>query len=187
LNHMGFDRVVSNSENPAAIKAIMQSLVRNDTMRMEKSVLESIGPLRIVWDSDRQRSTRQIEKIYVEDNVGEKVAIHLTGKELSILERLAHTPGSVVSKKDLINYLYTGRDEAEEKIIDVFICKMRRKIAKALQRLGYANIENEDGPIDTTWGKGYLLNPHFGQNIAKVAVRPEHDETPEPRAESFAP
>jgi len=186
LSGFGFDRIVSHVENPAAIEAVMQSLVRNDAMRsLGQSVIEKIGPLRIMWDSAGTQPNRHIKKIYLEDDTGNKVNIHLTGKELSLFERLAHTPSVTVSKKELLGYLYAGQGEAETGIIHVFVCKMRGKIAWALRKLGYNNVGNEDGPIDTTGRKGYLLNPNFGQSIVKVAVRPADEEPPESRAEDF--
>jgi len=47
-----------------------------------------------------------------------------------------------------LNHLYGGRDEPELKIIDVFICKLRKKLAQAL---------GHDSYILTVWGRGYVL------------------------------
>lgn len=73
--------------------------------------------------------------------------VHLTGKEFSILELLMMRRGSVITKETFLNHLYGGIDEPEIKIIDVFICKLRKK----LQTLGAGEI------VTTVWGRGYML------------------------------
>lgn len=73
--------------------------------------------------------------------------LHLTGKEYAILELLVIRKGSVLTKDAFLNHLYGGIDEPEMKIIDVFICKLRRKLQKA----GASNL------ISTVWGRGYIL------------------------------
>ena len=72
----------------------------------------------------------------------------LTAKEFRIIEFLALRKGAVLSKDAFLNHLYDGIDEPEPKIIDVFMCKLRRKIADA----GAVG-----GVIDTIWGQGYIL------------------------------
>ncbi|AOW47353.1 response regulator transcription factor [Acetobacter ascendens] len=74
--------------------------------------------------------------------------IHLTGKEFSILELLVLRKGIAQTKETFLNHLYGGRDEPDIKIIDVFICKLRKK----LQAAGAGNL------ISTVWGRGYILN-----------------------------
>ena len=74
--------------------------------------------------------------------------IHLTGKEFAILELLALRKGTTLSKEQFLNHLYGGMDEPELKIIDVFICKLRKKLADATGGQDY---------IGTIWGRGYLL------------------------------
>lgn len=73
--------------------------------------------------------------------------LHLTSKEYSILELLLLRKGAVLTKDMFLNHLYGGIDEPEMKIIDVFICKLRRK----LQRFGAEHM------ITTVWGRGYIL------------------------------
>jgi two-component system cell cycle response regulator CtrA len=74
--------------------------------------------------------------------------LHLTGKEYAILELLALRKGSTVTKEMFLNHLYGGIDEPELKIIDVFVCKLRKKLTAA-----------GDGRhcIETVWGQGYVL------------------------------
>lgn len=75
--------------------------------------------------------------------------IHLTGKEYKILELLCMRKGSSLTKEAFLNHLYGGRNEPELKIIDVFICKLRKKL---MEELGSDEIY-----IDTVWGRGYIL------------------------------
>ncbi|TNE66673.1 MAG: response regulator transcription factor [Alphaproteobacteria bacterium] len=77
--------------------------------------------------------------------------VHLTGKEYAMLELLSLRKGSTLTKEMFLNHLYGGIDEPELKIIDVFICKLRKKLASA---------SDGDNYIETVWGRGYVLrNP----------------------------
>src|SRR5689334_2740282 len=79
------------------------------------------------------------------DAAGQQVP--LTAKEFATLELLALRKGAVVTKEAFLNHLYGGMDEPEPKIIDVFICKLRKKLAQA----------GADNLIATVWGRGYVL------------------------------
>jgi two-component system cell cycle response regulator CtrA len=74
--------------------------------------------------------------------------VHLTGKEYQMLELLSLREGSTLTKEMFLNNLYGGMDEPEIKIIDVFICKLRKKLANASDGKDY---------IETVWGRGYVL------------------------------
>ncbi len=74
--------------------------------------------------------------------------IHLTGKEYGILELLSLRKGTTLTKEMFLNHLYGGMDEPELKIIDVFICKLRKKLVAATGGNNY---------IETVWGRGYVL------------------------------
>ena len=74
--------------------------------------------------------------------------LHLTGKEYGILELLSLRKGTTLTKEMFLNHLYGGMDEPELKIIDVFICKLRKKLANASSGKNY---------IETVWGRGYVL------------------------------
>jgi two-component system cell cycle response regulator CtrA len=74
--------------------------------------------------------------------------VHLTGKEYQMLELLSLRKGTTLTKEMFLNHLYGGMDEPELKIIDVFICKLRKKLATAA---GGKNF------IETVWGRGYVL------------------------------
>ena len=74
--------------------------------------------------------------------------VHLTGREYQMLELLSLRKGMTMSKEMFLNHLYGGMDEPEQKIIDVFICKLRKKLANASGGKNY---------IETVWGRGYVL------------------------------
>src|SRR5450432_1587058 len=78
--------------------------------------------------------------------------VHLTGKEYQMVELLALRKGATLTKEMFLNNLYDGMDEPEMKIIDVFICKLRKKLANASEGRNF---------IETVWGRGYVLRePH---------------------------
>jgi two-component system cell cycle response regulator CtrA len=74
--------------------------------------------------------------------------LHLTAKEYGILELLSLRKGTTLTKEMFLNHLYGGMDEPELKIIDVFVCKLRKKLATATGGSHY---------IETVWGRGYVL------------------------------
>jgi two-component system cell cycle response regulator CtrA len=74
--------------------------------------------------------------------------VHLTGKEYAILELLCLRKGATITKDMFLNHLYGGMDEPEIKIIDVFVCKLRKKLSLACGGTNY---------IQTVWGRGYAL------------------------------
>ena len=79
--------------------------------------------------------------------------VHLTGKEYQMLELLSLRKGTTLTKEMFLNHLYGGMDEPELKIIDVFICKLRKKLANAAGGANY---------IETVWGRGYVLREPDG-------------------------
>src|SRR5882672_8224839 len=54
---------------------------------------------------------------------------HLTNKEYQMVELLSLRKGMTLTKEMFLNRLYGGMDEPEHKIIDVFTCKLRKKLA----------------------------------------------------------
>ena len=89
--------------------------------------------------------------------------LHLTGKEYGILQLLSLRKGTTLTKEMFLNHLYGGMDEPELKIIDVFICKLRKKLAAATEGENY---------IETVWGCGYVLRDPQEQSgmVAAEAV-----------------
>jgi len=74
--------------------------------------------------------------------------LRLTTKEYDILELLSLRKGTTVTKEMFLNHLYGGKDEPALKVIDVFICKLRKKLSKATGGEQY---------LETVWGRGYVL------------------------------
>lgn len=88
--------------------------------------------------------------------------VHLTTKEYAILELLSLRKGTPLTKEQFLNHLYGGMDEPEVKIIDVFVCKLRKKLEEATGGENY---------IETVWGRGYVLrdpNSMEAQSEARV-------------------
>jgi len=89
----------------------------------------------------------------------EGAPLHLTGKEYGILELLSLRKGTTLTKEMFLNHLYGGMDEPELKIIDVFVCKLRKKLSVAT---------HGDNYIETVWGRGYVLrDPPAGETAAE--------------------
>jgi two-component system cell cycle response regulator CtrA len=89
-------------------------------------------------------------------------AVHLTGKEYQMLELLSLRKGTTLTKEMFLNHLYGGMDEPELKIIDVFICKLRKKLAQATEGDNY---------IETVWGRGYVLrDPEPARQASRLAA-----------------
>jgi two-component system cell cycle response regulator CtrA len=77
------------------------------------------------------------------------IPVHLTVKEYQMVELMSLRRGSTVTKAMFLNNLYGGIDEPGTKIIDVFICKLRKKLLKASTGKDY---------IETVWGRGWMLH-----------------------------
>ena len=74
--------------------------------------------------------------------------LHLTRKEYGILELLALRKGTILSQEMFLNHLYGGTDEPAIQIIDVFVCKLRKKLSATT---------GGDNYIKTIWRRGYVL------------------------------
>jgi two-component system cell cycle response regulator CtrA len=128
---LGADDFISKPFDKAGLLARMQALVRRSKGYSQPSL--RVGSLLLNLGS---------HEVAVDDQ-----PVHLTGKEYAILELLVLRKGMVVSKEGFLNHLYGGMDEPEMKIIDVFICKLRKKLATA----------GADNLIGTVWGRGYMI------------------------------
>lgn len=140
LKGLGFgaDDYLTKPFDKRELIARIQAIVRRSQGHAQ-SIIET-GDIKVNLD------TRTIE-------AGGK-PLHLTGKEYGILELLSLRKGSTLTKEMFLNHLYGGMDEPEAKIIDVFICKLRKKLADATDGSNY---------IETVWGRGYVLrDPHEG-------------------------
>ena len=85
--------------------------------------------------------------------------VHLTGKEYQMLELLSLRKGTTLTKEMFLNHLYGGMDEPELKIIDVFICKLRKKLSAATGGQNH---------IETVWGRGYVLRDPNEISVAQA-------------------
>ncbi len=96
---------------------------------------------------DRRELIARIQAI-VRRAKGHSESVIRTGKEYGILELLSLRKGTTLTKEMFLNHLYGGMDEPELKIIDVFVCKLRKKLSQAT---------GGDNYIETVWGRGYVL------------------------------
>jgi len=129
---VGADDYLTKPFDKRELIARIQAIVRRSKGHSD-SVIET-GKLTVNLD------TRTVE-------VGGQ-PLHLTGKEYGILELLSLRKGTTLTKEMFLNHLYGGMDEPELKIIDVFVCKLRKKLAAAT---------GGDNYIETVWGRGYVL------------------------------
>ena len=98
--------------------------------------------------------------------------VHVTGKEYKMLELLSLRKDTTLTKEMFLSHLYGGLDEPEMKIIDVFICKLRKKLANASGGKDY---------IETVWGRGYVMREH---PETRHEFRPSHRPFPGQRSYS---
>ncbi len=128
---VGADDFITTPFDHAELVARMQAILRRSKGYSEPTL--RVGSLQLNLDS---------REVSVDSR-----PVHLTGKEYAILELLVLRKGMVLTKDAFLNHLYGGMDEPEMKIIDVFICKLRKK----LQLVGAGHL------ISTIWGRGYML------------------------------
>ncbi len=137
---MGADDYITKPFDQQELVARIQAIVRRAKGFSQPTL--TVGPLTLNLGS---------REVSVEGR-----SVHLTGKEYAVLELLTLRKGVVLTKEAFLNHLYGGMDEPEVKIIDVFICKLRKKLAQA----GAGDL------IGTVWGRGYVLrDPAAGTRI----------------------
>ena len=124
--------------------------------RIHAIVRRSKGHAQSIITTGRYRVNLDTKTVDVEER-----AVHLTGKEYQMLELLSLRKGTTLTKEMFLNHLYGGMDEPELKIIDVFICKLRKKLTEAT---------GEDSCIETVWGRGYVLREPSGSEPSAMAV-----------------
>jgi len=129
---------------------------------------ELVARIHAIIRRSKGHSQSVIETGHVRVNLDAKTVevagqpVHLTGKEYQMLELLSLRKGTTLTKEMFLNHLYGGMDEPELKIIDVFICKLRKKLSNATGGENY---------IETVWGRGYVLrDPAPAQSDTPMAA-----------------
>ncbi len=138
--NLGADDFIEKPFHMKELLARVQSIVRRSQGHSSSAI--QVGRLKV----DLRRNIASIN--------GEM--LHVTNKEYAILELLVIRKGVMISKEMFLNHLYGGIDEPEIKIVDVFMCRLRKKIA---------HFTGGDSFIQTVWGRGYMLaDPQEGSS-----------------------
>ena len=143
---VGADDFITKPFDHAELVARMQAILRRSKGYSEPIL--RVGPLQLTLDS---------HEVSVDGR-----PVQLTGKEYAMLELLVLRKGTVIGKDAFLSHLYGGMDEPEMKIIDVFICKLRKK----LQAVGAGHL------ISTVWGRGYMLREETSRTVPVLHAAP---------------
>ncbi len=137
----GADDYVTKPFHKAELVARIQAVVRRAQGHADPVI--TTGPLAVNLNAKRAEING--------------APVHLTRKEYELIELLSMRKGTTLTKEVFLNHLYGGMDEPEAKIIDVFICKLRKKLVEAT---------GGDSLIETVWGRGYTLRDPQSQPLA---------------------
>ncbi len=143
---LGADDYLTRPFDQAALIARVQAVVRRGA-HFTGSVIRT-GNIALNLDA---------RAVFVND-----VPVRLTGREFGVLELLSMNKGKTVTKDTILSHLYAGMVEPDQKIIDVFVCTLRRKLAEA---------GAGDDRIETVWGRGYVMHDPLessGRDVRKA-------------------
>jgi two-component system cell cycle response regulator CtrA len=129
---IGADDYLTKPFQKSELVARIQAIIRRSKGHSQSVI--TVGRMAVNLDN----RTAQID--------GQPVPV--TGKEYAILELLALRKGLTLTKEMFLNHLYGGVDEPEPKIIDVFVCKLRKKLS---------SMSRGENFVETVWGRGYVL------------------------------
>ena len=149
---LGADDFLARPFDESELAARIQALVRRSKGLSHSRI--TVGSIQLDMDSNI---------VMVDDQT-----VHLTEKEYRILELLFLRSGSIVTKESFLNHLYSGTDEPDIKIIDVFVCKLRRKLTQA----GAGDV------ITTVWGRGYIVRDAVTTNQPASRAAPALQSIP---------
>ena len=141
---VGADDFITKPFDSTELLARMQAIVRRSKGHSQPTL--RVGPVQLNLESHEVLVSGQ--------------PVHLTGKEYAMLELMVLRKGTVLTKEAFLNHLYGGMDEPEMKIIDVFICKLRKKLAAA----GAGDV------IGTVWGRGYTVRDQAAPSAPNVVL-----------------
>ncbi|MDH3473381.1 MAG: response regulator transcription factor [Rhodospirillales bacterium] len=160
------------AQTPALVLAPLDERLRALGMTAENclpkpfTAHQLVARLRDLLGSRHERNERVVRtgllEVKLENGIAEVAGrrLHLTAKEYGLLELLSRRKGETLTKEFLLEHLYRGPESPELKIIDVFVCKLRKKLAAATGGESY---------IETDWGRGYVLRDPAGAQKANGA------------------
>jgi len=132
-----------------------QKASAQDRPAVEFGALELVETAHTLSDDAKATSGRvfHIGKLCVDTQARlakvDGTTVKLTEMEYQVLELLCRNKDQPVTKDAFMRHFYAGQNQPKPKIIDVFVCKLRGKLKKALGGVNY---------IETIWGKGYVLS-----------------------------
>lgn len=131
---LGADDYMTKPFSFEELLARIDSVMRRSSTRAEEDPLLRAGPL--VFDRKSLRVTVNGENV------------HMTAKELAILELLLTNPGKLFSRERILSNVWGLNMDPLTNLVDVYIGKLRKKIDQ----------EGEDSLIETVRGLGYRLD-----------------------------
>jgi two-component system cell cycle response regulator CtrA len=134
----GGDDLIRHPANPRELLASLRAVSRRFKGSFTDVYTHTHGQCTLKFD-------RTVGRVQVNGK-----EVFLTGQEAKIIEILCVGAPRTQSKEMIMQNLYSlVDDEPEIKIIDVFVCKLRKKLG--------AYHPDAEGFIETVWGRGYRI------------------------------